>query len=237
MLTYTTCRACKGPLLVTDVDNPDNWHPTCPPSPTPIERMTEEYLTAIAKGDRHAEAHLESKLWDIQLPPPRLHAAARMYATTYGWPVFPLKELGKAPATKNGFKDATTDLTKIDEWWYQNPNFNIGIPTGVYFDVIDVDPPRGWESWHSIQKVVLPDVHGRVVTQSMGAHFYVYPTGGGNRAGIYPGIDYRGVGGYVVAPPSWLGEQRFSWSWGIYPSPFITPTLKGIVDEWQAMHA
>jgi hypothetical protein len=231
MLTYTRCRSCSGPLLVTD-DDQDMWHPTCPPRPTELEKLTADYLYTVEHHGEEAAQGYEAKLWDMQCQPPNLKDAALYYATHYGWPVFPLKPKGKAPLTKNGFKDATTDVNLINLWWCSWPHANVGIPTGIHFDVIDVDPPRGWESWHGIQKLVLPDVHARVATASGGAHFYVTPTGSGNRAGIYPGIDYRGVGGYVVAPPSWLGEHRYSWTFGIHPSPFIIPTLKGVVDGW-----
>ena len=53
-------------------------------------------------------------------------------------------------------------------------------------------------------------------------HFYLLPTGKGNRVKFaYPGLDYRGKGGYVCAPPSTLGDRRRSWSWLTMPSPAI----------------
>ena len=48
-----------------------------------------------------------------------------------GFSVFPLKPRGKAPATVNGFKDATTDKAQIGTWWDRCPDSNKGIATGA----------------------------------------------------------------------------------------------------------
>jgi hypothetical protein len=45
-----------------------------------------------------------------------------------------------------------------------------------------------------------------------GIHRYVRATGDGNGAKIAPGIDYRGAGGYVVAPPSMVDGKRYGWA-------------------------
>ena len=55
--------------------------------------------------------------------------AALDYAAK-GLAVFPLIEKDKKPLTANGFKDATTNVDKINEWWTIHPNANVGIATG-----------------------------------------------------------------------------------------------------------
>lgn len=41
-----------------------------------------------------------------------------------------------------------------------------------------------------------------------GMHVYIAATGSGNYAGMLPGVDYRGRGGYVLAPPSVLDDRE-----------------------------
>ena len=136
-----------------------------------------------------------------------------------GQPVFPCRALDKRPATVNGFKDATTDVDQITEWWHPDwPNtrdYNIGLPTGVLFDVIDVDGLEGanaLEEWAEQYEWVRRLPGPTVVTPSGGYHIYVTPTGAGNRAGMVPHVDYRGVGGYVLAPPSRLEHGVYRWT-------------------------
>ena len=219
MRIYSKCRDCGGLLHVTDNDT---VHPLCKPQPTKIERLTEAWLDALQRGDIAREARLVTQINELNNRPPRLREAALAYAG-YGWPVFPLKPHAKTPATRNGFKDATLDFERIDTWWKRHPDSNIGLPTGHAFDVIDIDVPDGRGSYEAILVAdeLVPDVHGQVATASGGMHLYVKPSGDGNRAGIYPGIDYRGDGGYVVAPPSTLGPPERAWSWTVAPSPVI----------------
>lgn len=207
-MIYTSCMDCKGLLMTTFLGQ--ETHPGCTPSKG--EQMAREFIDAIQRGDEGAADGLQ-KLLD-QPPLPKLGASALWYAKQ-GWPVFPLQANSKVPAIKNGFYQATTDLQRIKDWWDRHPDCNIGLPTGTKFDVIDVDGPDGISSLHDLK---LPDVHGKVSTPR-GLHFYILPTGSGNRAGIKPGIDYRGEGGYVLAPPSQLDFKR--WVWQVQPSPQI----------------
>jgi hypothetical protein len=144
-----------------------------------------------------------------------LRRAALRYAEM-SWPCFPVTPGGKAPLGRlapHGLKDATTDPDRIAQWWDKEPNANIGIATGITVDVLDVD---GYEGWQSLTRVVAE--HGCLSSSPVastprdGAHYYFLPTGSGNKAGFLPGLDWRGSGGYVVAPPSVRSEgNRYEW--------------------------
>lgn len=221
MITYSTCRDCGGLLHVTSID--DTVHPTCTPKPTKVERLGQDWLAAIEAGDNEIAAGLEELITELTSRPPRLLDAALLYAS-WGWPVFPLRTHQKRPATRNGFKDATTDPDRIRAWWTRHPDHNIGLPTGHAFDVIDIDMPDARDSVLTIMARPDLEIHGQVATSSGGQHFYVKPTGRGNTARSMPGVDYRGKGGYVVAPPSTLGQPGRAWGWVHQPSPAITGT-------------
>jgi hypothetical protein len=65
--------------------------------------------------------------------------AALGYAAR-GWPVFPCPAGSKAPATRHGYRDATTDPGRITAWFGTNPDRNVAIATGAPGpDVLDVD--------------------------------------------------------------------------------------------------
>jgi hypothetical protein len=156
-----------------------------------------------------------------------------------GWPVFPLFEpivdgcscgapgcssAGKHPRTRRGLKDATTDQATIQKWWNDWPSAGIGIPTGkpAGFIVLDIDPEHGGEA--SLLDLVrkhgsLPDTV-QVLTGGGGEHyFFKRPSGGArNRTGVFDGIDVRGDGGYVVAPPSLHATgNRHEWEVSSHP--------------------
>lgn len=145
--------------------------------------------------------------------PGALGQAGRWYAEQ-GIAVFPLQPGDKKPYPgSRGFKDATTDPDIIARWWAARPDSNIGIPTGGKFDVIDIDGPPGYQSLADLRETSrLPKWEARVATPSGGMHLYIQPTGAGNGAKFGPGLDYRGHGGYVVAPPSRRGDGR-RWEW------------------------
>lgn len=107
------------------------------------------------------------------------------------------------PADKggHGLHDATTDPTIIRRWWEAKPDANIGLRTGVAFDVVDLDSEQAVDALEAARDG-RERISGPVVATAKGFHYFVQPTGLGNRAGVLPGIDFRGQGGYVVAPPS-----------------------------------
>ena len=115
----------------------------------------------------------------------------------------------KKPATKNGFYDATTDLETICGWWEECPDANVAIRTGKESGiwVLDIDGSEGKATLIELQEKhgELGDPSLIVETPGGGLHlYYPYPLIGevGCRANMRPGIDVRGDGGYVIAPPS-----------------------------------
>lgn len=215
----STCRDCSGIMQV--VYPTETVHPCCEPKPTVMESLAQGWLTCVNNGDEESAALTEEEIRKREAEPPDLAQAAETYVR-WGFWVFPLMPGTKEPATKNGFEDATTRLDWVRKWWQRNPRYNIGLATGHTFDVFDVDPDAGGvpSLIENLRERKVPETHGLVATASGGLHFYLKATGKGNRAGWMPGLDYRGVGGYVVAPPSTLGYGR-SWSWITVPSPQI----------------
>lgn len=185
--------------------------------------LTDDWINAIATGDTAAAGLLEQQLEDQDAAdaarrnrPEALLAAALWYAAN-GIAVFPLEPRGKKPLPgSRGFKDASTDEETIRAWWAATPSANIGAPTGITFDVIDIDGPQGVITMISGPQPTmyqqLPPLLGKVLTPRPGGqHLYVPPTGRGNAAAIFPGVDYRGAGGYVVVPPSRTSQGDYWW--------------------------
>jgi hypothetical protein len=134
----------------------------------------------------------------------------------------------KAPLTKNGCYDATIDPEQITGWWHQHrrPDALIGIRTGMIGGiwVLDADIPKrredGTMSGDGIAELKqleakfgpLPETY-TVKTPRGGYHYYFKMPDGvtiKNDAStkVGPGIDVRGEGGHVVAPPSMMADGR-----------------------------
>ncbi len=135
--------------------------------------------------------------------------AALAYARR-GVPVFPCEPGGKRPLTTSGFWDASTDPARIEGWWRERPDANVGVPTGRRSGllVLDVDPREGGDATlKALERTDGPAPRtSRARTGGGGLHLYFrYPAEPAvkNSAGFLGrGLDVRGEGGYVVAPPS-----------------------------------
>lgn len=163
----------------------------------------------------------------------RLLAAALAYAERLGWPVFPLH--GKVPAIPRGrggrgCHDATTDLQMIAAWWREFPHANVGIATGAPsgFWVLDVDPRHGGDaSLAELEQQYgpLPETVEQI-TGSDGRHLLfrdIPERPVRNHAGIRPGLDSRGTGGYVVAAPSLHPATGRAYAWRSDRRPMRQP--------------
>jgi len=119
----------------------------------------------------------------------------------------------KPPCIQNWQSLATDDPGQITRWWRQYPN---AIPAilAEQFIVIDADrhpdSPDGIAALTGLVKLFeeWPD-HPVVHTPSNGEHHYFgQPNPAlGNRTGLLPpGIDVRGVGGFVIGPGAMLPD-------------------------------
>jgi hypothetical protein len=104
----------------------------------------------------------------------------------------------------HGLKEATCNRARVLAWWTRHPQANIGLATGHRFDVLDVDGPAGAQAIQELAAAHGLQCSGPLVrTGGGGWHYYLVPTGLGS---VQPRelnhVDWRGLGGYVVAPPS-----------------------------------
>lgn len=148
-----------------------------------------------------------------------------------GKPVFPCRP-DKRPLTEHGFKDATTDDATITEWWTRWPGALIGMPTGLATRIIvlDVDVKNGHDGEGSLfqlqeQNQRLPETI-EVLTPSGGRHLHFahpgthIPCSAGK---LGDGLDVRGDGGYIILPPSRIGDRRYEYEASNLESPAQIP--------------
>ncbi len=132
-----------------------------------------------------------------------------------GWPVFPCWPGSKEPATRHGFRDASTDPNEIRSWWRRQPGANLAVATGAPGpDVLDVDKHgpegSGFAAYRQLDEAGLLDgAIAMVATPRGGLH--VYFTGTEQASGRLPRhfLDFKAVGGYVLAPPSRVGGKPY----------------------------
>jgi hypothetical protein len=147
---------------------------------------------------------------------------------------------GKHPMTAHGVNDATTDRNRINTWWTESPNANIGIATGSEAGilVLDIDPRnKGKETLARLKKEVgpLPDTV-TALTGGGGRHLVFqhppFPVRKDTSGKLFgPGIDVLCDGCIMIAPPSRhvTGKRYRSVKGKAYrnrePAPFPQPWL------------
>jgi Bifunctional DNA primase/polymerase, N-terminal len=199
----------------------------------PYDRATaeEDLATALQRGDQASALAAADYLDHLPEAPPFSLLGAALWYAEHGLPVFPVQPCGAVdartgeaadkrpyPGTR-GCNDATCNPDRIRGWWTAAQS-NIGVATGHRFDVIDVDGltgnitlardlldhPTDDDPYHG-----LPPVWGTVLTpRAGGRHLYLSVMGKPNGAGM-GGCDYRGLGGYVLAPPSRTTDGSYVW--------------------------
>ncbi|HWP00704.1 MAG TPA: bifunctional DNA primase/polymerase [Methylococcus sp.] len=137
-----------------------------------------------------------------------------------GWSVIPVLPGSKRPLVPwLMFQQRRPTPAQVHDWFRRWPDANVAVVTGTVSGlvVLDIDVQHGGAE--SLAR--LEQIHGALpstleaVTGGGGRHLYFAHPGGilHNRVGIEPGIDLRGDGGYVVAPPSLHPSgRRYRWA-------------------------
>lgn len=138
---------------------------------------------------------------------------------------------GKHPRVRRGVHAATTDLDIVGRWWQRWPTANVGLRTGVRFDVCDIDNP---DARVRLTPLLVPGrADGPLAATGRGWHLWFAVTGWGSRAGVLPGIDWRGRAAIVAAPPSLHPTGvRYRWLRGPHhPAPPCPPGLLAVIRQ------
>lgn len=119
---------------------------------------------------------------------------------------------GKHPRLAHGVLEASADPVRIAAWWAEWPDANVGIATGpesgIY--VVDLDGPAAVEAYRELG---FPE-GWQSRTGSGVHHLFSLADALPNTAGkIAAGIDTRGAGGYIVAPPSVHYKRLARYEW------------------------
>ena len=162
-----------------------------------------------------------------------------------GWSVIPIRRGDKRPLVRwEHFQHTRVENTMALGWFRTWPDAGIGVVTGAISGivVVDLDVRHGGDvSFESLERK-----HGSVPrtvecrTGGGGRHLYFAHPGGliRNRVALAPGVDLRGDGGYVVAPPSLHSSGvRYEWIDGCSPgrallSPLPEWVFREAVDEF-----
>jgi len=137
-----------------------------------------------------------------------------------GWSVLPIEPRGKRPLLAwRPLQSSAAAPGTVREWFDRWPDANVGIVTGSVSGLVVLDVDIGHGGAASL--AALEQEHGALpvtleaVTGGGGRHLYFRHPGAPvmNRVGLRPGIDLRGDGGCVVAPPSvHPSGRRYAWA-------------------------
>lgn len=178
-------------------------------------------------GDPNTAVSEEPDLQPEQAQEAPMLAAALEYAE-WGWDVFPAppgeKKSYKSAKHSNGAKwGKTRDPEQIRRDFNRWPEANIGLPTGKDngFWVFETDTPEGHniDGEASLRKLEaehgkLPDTLMAISPSGSKHRYFGWPDGvevRNSASVIGPGIDVRGEGGMVIAPPSVRSDGEYCW--------------------------
>lgn len=167
----------------------------------------------------------------MSLTAPSLSAPALEWALYYlrrGWSVVPVRRGEKIPALPwHQFQNRRATEAEVRDW-FSDPTMGVGIVTGAISNLViaDFDGDIG----AATEQQLLPrlGVGPVALTGGGGCHrFFSHPGRKvPTRTGILPGMDIRGDGGFIVAPPSVHASGRqYSWDVDAHVDDLGLPSL------------
>ena len=130
-----------------------------------------------------------------------------------GFYVFPVAKGGKTPLIKGWPAQASRDRSVIAAWWNEWPDANIGAaPDRSGHFVVDLDRKDGKDGVAAFSELAKP--HGgsptfAVKTPTGGYHLWFRGQASNSTSRLATGVDVRGRSGYVVMPPSVIGDAKY----------------------------
>ena len=120
-----------------------------------------------------------------------------------GYSVIPIREGEKRPLIKwVEYQERIASEEEVTRWFTRDPDANLAVVTGRISQliVVDIDPRNGGEP--IIDGTHLG--HATTATGGGGWHYFLsyVPALAETKPGLYPGIDIKSDGGYVLTPPS-----------------------------------
>ncbi len=125
-----------------------------------------------------------------------------------GFSIIPLRPRSKIPAIKwEEYQKRIATKEEISQWFAKDPSLNIGLVTGEIsgFVVVDLDGEAGLATGKRLRLTSPVCVH-----TANGSHlYYRWDKALMNSVKKLPGLDIRGDGGQVAAPPSLHPNGKF----------------------------
>jgi hypothetical protein len=155
-----------------------------------------------------------------------------------GFPILPCQHDSKVPATAHGSHDAYSGLPpgwSVEDLAarFDGQGLNVAVACGSMLDVLDIDVKHGAPGMRSLDRLhragLLRGAVAQSQTPSGGLHLF-FPSSGANANGtlVHAGVDLRGRGGYVLAPPSVVDGRPYRWE-------FSRPLADGGPLDWAAV--
>lgn len=154
---------------------------------------------------------------------------AALHYANMGFSVIPVGKDKKPFVKWEPYQKQKPDKNQITYWWTKHPDAGVAIITGSISGicVVDIDTEEGEFAF----KEKIGEVHcPTAISPRGGKHLYFRDFGAGNKTGFLPGVDFRGEGGYIIAPPSpGPNGKKYAWIKGLRITTVTLPPAPSLL--------